>query len=385
MVKNSGAEYAQAKLAERDERHRKAGESRYLVEPNIKDGKGGLRDLQTLFWIGKYFYRVRSGDELAQKGVFTRDEYNQFLKAEDFLWAVRCHMHFLTGKAEERLHFDIQREIAERLGYTSHPGLSAVERFMKHYFLIAKDVGDLTRIFCAALEEEQAKDVPGFNRLFFGFLTAPAQARRHQRFRRRQPPHQRRRRHGVRARSGQPARLFWFADKHGLEYHPDAMQLVTRSLKLITRNLRKDAEANRLFLEILTSDRNPELNLRRMNEAGVLGRLIPEFGKIVAMMQFNMYHHYTVDEHLLRCIGILSEIERGEGAKNSSARPFADARPEEAARAALRRRCSCTTSPRAARRIIRRPAPRSRAASARIWACRRPRPRPSPGWSSSIC
>jgi [protein-PII] uridylyltransferase len=316
VVKNSGAEYAQAKLAERDERHRKAGESRYLVEPNIKDGKGGLRDLQTLFWIGKYFYRVRSGDELAQKGVFTHDEYNQFLKAEDFLWAVRCHMHFLTGKAEERLHFDIQREIAERLGYTSHPGLSAVERFMKHYFLIAKDVGDLTRIFCAALEEEQAKEVPGFNRLFFGFS--------------------RRRRklagtsdfivdnHRINVADDMVferdpvnlLRLFWFADKHGLEYHPKAMQLVTRSLKLITRNLRKDSEANRLFLDILTSDRNPELNLRRMNESGVLGKLIPDFGKIVAMMQFNMYHHYTVDEHLLRCIGILSEIERGEGAKS---------------------------------------------------------------------
>ncbi|MDP3898435.1 MAG: nucleotidyltransferase domain-containing protein, partial [Mesorhizobium sp.] len=169
VVKDTGAEYAQAKLAERDERHRKAGESRYLVEPNIKDGKGGLRDLQTLFWIAKYFYRVRTGEELIEKGVFTAEEHRQFKKAEDFLWAVRCHMHFVTGKAEERLHFDIQREIAARLGYTSHPGLSAVERFMKHYFLVAKDVGDLTRIFCAALEEEQAKHVPGFNRLFLNF------------------------------------------------------------------------------------------------------------------------------------------------------------------------------------------------------------------------
>ncbi|HMM65098.1 MAG TPA: nucleotidyltransferase domain-containing protein, partial [Mesorhizobium sp.] len=166
VVRLTGPEYVQAKLAERDARHAKAGESRYVVEPNVKDGKGGLRDLHTLFWIGKYYYRVRTGAELVEKGVFTRSEYNQFLKAEDFLWAVRCHMHFLTGKAEERLHFDIQRDIAERLGYTTHPGLSAVERFMKHYFLIAKDVGDLTRIFCAALEEEQAKHVPGFNRIF---------------------------------------------------------------------------------------------------------------------------------------------------------------------------------------------------------------------------
>ncbi len=315
VVKGTGAEYVQAKLAERDERHAKAGESRYLVEPNIKDGKGGLRDLQTLFWIGKYFYRVRSADELVDKGVFTRAEYNQFLKAEDFLWAVRCHMHFLTGKAEERLHFDIQREIAERLGYTSHPGLSAVERFMKHYFLIAKDVGDLTRIFCAALEEEQAKHVPGFNRIFLTFS--------------------RRKRklagtsdfivdnHRINIADDQVfqrdpvnmLRLFWLADKHGLEYHPDALKLLTRSLGLVDRTLRRDAEANRLFLEVLTSDRNPELNLRRMNEAGLLGKLIPDFGRIVAMMQFSMYHHYTVDEHLLRCIGVLSEIEHGDGEK----------------------------------------------------------------------
>ncbi len=312
VVRNTGAEYVQAKLAERDERHRKAGESRYLVEPNIKDGKGGLRDLHTLFWIGKYFYRVRSGEELVEKGVFTHEEYNEFRKTEDFLWAVRCHMHFLTGKAEERLHFDIQREVADRLGYTSHPGLSAVERFMKHYFLIAKEVGDLTRIFCAAVEEEQASHVSGFNRLLQSFSrkrrklagTSDFIVDNHriniadQKVFERDPVNL--------------LRLFWFADRHGLEYHPDAIKLVTRSLRLVDRTLRRNEEANRLFLDILTSDRNPELNLRRMNEAGLLGRLIPEFGKVVAMMQFNMYHHYTVDEHLLRCIGVLSEIEHGD-------------------------------------------------------------------------
>jgi len=322
VVRDTAAEYVQAKLAERDSRHSKAGESRYLVEPNVKDGKGGLRDLHTLFWIGKYHYRVRSGDELVEKGVFTRKEYLQFRKAEDFLWAVRCHMHFLTGRPEERLHFDIQREIAERLGYTKHPGLLAVERFMKHYFLNAKIVGDLTRIFCAALEEEQAKDVPGFNRIFLSFS--------------------RRRRkiagssdfvtdnHRINAADEEVfqrdpvnlLRLFWLADRHGLEYHPEALKLVTRSLRLIDRDLRRDAEANRLFLDILTSDRNPELNLRRMNEAGLLGKLIPDFNKIVAMMQFNMYHHYTVDEHLLRCVGVLSEIEQGRAA---DAHPLAHA------------------------------------------------------------
>ncbi|MER8391922.1 [protein-PII] uridylyltransferase [Mesorhizobium sp. M1340] len=315
VVRTTGPEYVQAKLAERDERHAKAGESRYLVEPNVKDGKGGLRDLQTLFWIGKYFYRVRTGEELVDKGVFTDAEYREFQKAEDFLWAVRCHMHFLTGKAEERLHFDIQRDIAERLGYTTHPGLSAVERFMKHYFLVAKDVGDLTRIFCAALEEEQAKHVPGFNRIFLTFSRRKSKLAGTADFIvdnhriniadddvfERDPVNL--------------LRLFWFADRHGLEFHPDALKLLTRSLGLVGKALRRDEEANRLFLDILTSDRNAELNLRRMNEAGLLAKLIPDFGKIVAMMQFSMYHHYTVDEHLIRCIGVLAEIERGDGEK----------------------------------------------------------------------
>ena len=274
-----------------------------------------MRYLHTLFWIGKYYYRVRTGEELVEKGVFTDEEYRQFRKAEDFLWAVRCHMHFATGKAEERLHFDIQREIAERLGYTSHPGLSAVERFMKQYFLVAKEVGDLTRIFCAALEEEQATHGPGFNRLFLNFSR-----------RRKKLPgtsdflvdNNRITIADDKVFERDPVnmmRLFWLADRHGLEYHPDALKLLTRSLNLVDRNLRRDAEGNRLFLDVLTSDRNPELNLRRMNEAGLLGRLIPDFGKIVAMMQFNMYHHYTVDEHLIRCIGVLAEIEHGDSEK----------------------------------------------------------------------
>lgn len=315
VVKDTGADYVQAKLAERDERHRKAGESRYLVEPNVKDGKGGLRDLQTLFWIGKYFYRVRTGEELIKKGVYTRKEYNKFRKAQDFLWAVRCHMHFLTGKPEERLHFDIQRDIADRLGYTAHPGLTAVERFMKHYFLVAKDVGDLTRIFCAELEEEQAKYVPGLNRIFQTFSRRKRKLAGTSDF---IVDNHRINIADEETFSRDPInliRMFHLADKHGLEFHPDAMQLATRSLKLVDNELRRNPEANRLFLEILTSERDPALNMRRMNESGVLGKFIPEFGKIVSMMQFSMYHHYTVDEHLIRCIDVFAEIERGDGEK----------------------------------------------------------------------
>ncbi|HYS49915.1 MAG TPA: nucleotidyltransferase domain-containing protein, partial [Xanthobacteraceae bacterium] len=130
IVQSSAPEFVAAKLAEREERHRRAGQSRYLVEPNVKDGKGGLRDLHTLFWIAKYVYRVRRPQELLERGVFDEQEYRLFRRCGDFLWSVRCHMHFLTGRAEERLSFDIQREIAVRLGYTEHPGLKDVERFM---------------------------------------------------------------------------------------------------------------------------------------------------------------------------------------------------------------------------------------------------------------
>ena len=313
VVKGTGQEFIVAKLAERDDRHRAQGASRYLVEPNVKDGKGGLRDLHTLFWIAKYFYRVSSREDLVKAGVFSKSELARFRKAESFLWAVRCHLHFMTGREEERLSFDLQREMAERLGYTAHPGLKDVERFMKHYFLVAKEVGDLTRIFCAALEEHHGKQAPVLNRVF-GLK-----------------PRRRRRKisnskdfivendriniadEDVFKRDPvNIIRVFYLADSHDLPLHPDAMQRIARSLKLIDSELRESEVANRLFIQTLSSRNQPEVILRQMNEAGVLGRFVPEFGKIVSLMQFNMYHHYTVDEHLIRSVGKLAEIDHGD-------------------------------------------------------------------------
>src|ERR1700722_18024639 len=169
IVAGPAHDFVAAKLAERDERLKRAGGSRYLVEPNVKDGKGGIRDLNTLFWIGKYVYRVRNVGDLVDAGLFDEREYALFRRCEQFLWAVRCHLHFISGRAEDRLSFDFQRPIAERFGYTSRFGLTEVERFMKHYFLIAKDVGDLTAIVGAALEERQAKPRAGLDR-FIGRL-----------------------------------------------------------------------------------------------------------------------------------------------------------------------------------------------------------------------
>ena len=316
IVAKTAPEFVAAKLAEREARVRRAGASRYLVEPNVKEGKGGLRDLNTLFWISKYVYRVRDARELVAAGVFSPREFALFRRCEEFLWTVRCRLHFLAGRAEERLSFDVQRPIARQLGYSTRAELIDVERFMKHYFLIAKDVGDLTAIVCAALEERQTKRTPAFGRLV-GRL--------------------RRRTRAIADAADfkvdndrvnvisddvferDPVnliRLFWIADRSNLPIHPNATRLVTQSLKRIDARLREDAEANRLFLDILTSRNAPEIALRRMNEAGVLGRFIPDFGRVVGMMQFSMYHHYTVDEHLIRAVGELSAIEAGRLAED---------------------------------------------------------------------
>jgi UTP:GlnB (protein PII) uridylyltransferase len=221
-------------------------------------------------------------------------------------------MHFYTGRPEERLSFEMQREIAQRLGYTSHPGMQDVERFMKHYFLIAKEVGDLTAILCAKLEDQETKPAPVLSRVMARLRPGRKRGRvpggedfviDNNRINLAAPD-------VFKADPVNLIRIFRLAQKNNLAFHPDAMRAATRSLGLITPKLRENPEANKLFMEILTSN-DAETVLRRMNEAGVLGRFIRAFGRIVSMMQFNMYHHYTVDEHLLRCIGILQDIERG--------------------------------------------------------------------------
>jgi len=305
VAANTAPAFIEAKLEERNERHRKLGDSRYVLEPNLKEGKGGLRDLQTLFWIAKYAYQVDRVEDLVAKGVLLEEEAQRFGKAQAFLWTARCQLHYLTGRQEDRLTFDVQAEIARRLAYTNHAGTSDVERFMKHYFLTAKDVGDLTRILCAALEHEN-KRAPRFSFLWRAFRRGEVEGFTLDAGR-------------LNVRSARQfrddpvdmIRLFHAAQAHDLDIHPNALRAITRALSAIGPKLREDAEANRLFLEILTSRKDPELALRRMNEAGVLGRFLPDFGRIVGMMQFDMYHHFTVDEHTLFTLGFLHRIETG--------------------------------------------------------------------------
>jgi [protein-PII] uridylyltransferase len=312
VVEGTAPAFTEAKLQERETRVRRAGTSRYLVEPNVKDGKGGLRDLNTLFWIAKYAYRVNDARELVAAGLFDRKELLMFQRSEEFLWRVRCWMHFITGRAEERLSFDLQRQVAAAIGYAGRSGQAPVERFMKAYFLVAKDVGDLTAIVCAALEARQQKPRASLSRLLGSFakrkrvraLGHPDFTLKSQRLNVVDPD-------AFRRDPVNLLRLYEIASRDDLAIHPEASRLVTQSLRLVTPQLRNDPEANRIFLEILTARRSPEAVLRRMNESGLLGKFVPDFGRVVAMMQFNMYHHYTVDEHLIRSIGVLAEIDAG--------------------------------------------------------------------------
>ncbi|MFN3076571.1 MAG: [protein-PII] uridylyltransferase, partial [Alphaproteobacteria bacterium] len=304
VVRGTGNEFVETKLGERDARHERLGDTRYVLEPNIKEGKGGLRDLHTLFWILRYLYGVSDADQLVTLGVLPQDAASKFLKAQNFLWTTRCHLHYLTGRPEERLTFDVQQEIGRRMGYTDHAGSRGVERFMKHYFLIAKDVGDLTRIICAVLEEQHRRKP----RLSFSLLS----------FRKRQID-------GFDVKSGrlevltpdafarEPIKLiqlFHTSHVHEIDIHPSTLGLVTQNLNRISR-LREDPEANRLFLEILTSRKSQEVTLRLLNESGVFGRFLPDFGRVVAQMQYDMYHVYTTDEHTIRAIGVLHQMEGG--------------------------------------------------------------------------
>ncbi|MBT3991219.1 MAG: [protein-PII] uridylyltransferase [Rhodospirillaceae bacterium] len=304
VVAGSGPNFVEAKLQERDDRHERMGDTRYVVEPNVKEGKGGLRDLQTLYWLARYLYGVEEVEELVPLKVFTKQDVSRYRKACDFLWTVRCHIHYLTNRAEERVSFDVQKAVGEKMEYNDRPGSSGVERFMKHYFLMAKDVGDLTRVLCAVLEDQQKKRtffrLPGLRRRakMDGFVD----------------DHGRIMVEGKRGFRDDPIkmiRVFYEAQKHDLDIHPEALRRISRNLKLIDKDIRDDPDANRMFIEILTSKKDPEIALRRMNEADVLGKFIPDFGRVVAQMQYDMYHTYTVDEHTIRAIGILSRVEDG--------------------------------------------------------------------------
>lgn len=304
IVEVTAEEFVERKLAEREDRHKRFGDSRFLLEPNIKEGKGGLRDLHTIHWLARYVYGVREVRELVERGLLEPEEYTVYEKARALYAPLRAHLHLAAGKAEERLTFDRQQALSRRMGFTGRSPNQAVERLMRRYFLAAAGVGSLTRILCALLEDEH-KRTPrqplalrmqqGWKLGGFVLEGERLSVKNEDEFTR------------------DPSRmlaLFAAAQAEGLDIHPHALRLLARALPAASQ-LSEDSRANTAFLDILCSPRGSEQTLRRMNEIGLLGRFIPEFGRIVGQMQFNMYHIYTVDEHIIVALGILHNIEHG--------------------------------------------------------------------------
>ena len=306
VLTKGGDEFLAAKMSERTDRHTQMGKSRYVLEPNIKDGKGGLRDLHTLYWIARYLYPIHEIEDLVSQGVLKQDEKKLFEKSNKFLWTVRFHLHYLASRKEDRLTFDQQAPVADLMQFGSRRNATGAERFMKYYYRVAKDVGNLTRTFCSALEVEyrNATRKTGFKSfrkysVVSGFQISNGRLDVANDFEFERSPIK-------------ILELFQEAQKNGLDIHPNALRLLGRSLKRVDAELRANDRANKIFFEVLTSTMEPAIALRRMNESGVLGKFILDFGRVVAQMQHDMYHVYTVDEHTIFAIGILWSLERGE-------------------------------------------------------------------------
>ena len=298
-------DFVESKLKESETRHKRFGESRYVVEPNVKDGKGGLRDLHTLIWILKFAYKVDTISKLINVGALTKEEAVPFAEAQRFLLSVRCHLHYRANREDDRLAMDAQLEIAKSMNFKNTITHKDVERFMKRYFLATKTVGNLTRIFCAAIETEfnkplrmsflsfkKRKNITPF-RLEVGRLFSYE-------------------REILTENPINIIKLFYISHINNIDIHPKTLRQITSLRKSINLKVRQNVEANKMFLNILTSDKDPTRTLRLMNEANILGQFIPEFQKIVGLMQFDMYHSYTVDEHTIFTISNLHYLRSGK-------------------------------------------------------------------------
>lgn len=289
-----GRDFVESKLEERSARYRRMGLSKYMLEPNVKESRGGLRDMHLLFWLAKYLFGITQMPDLIDLGILSPVACHKFLKAHRFLATVRCHLHILAGRAGDILTFDAQAKIAEQMGYDNRTGQSAAERFMKHYYLISKTVGELSNQITVAIKDALSGEprltfLPEDN---FYLINDRIAFKNHLHF------------------NETPLVLlqaFDLKQRLHLSINPQTLQLITDNAKQI-RRVRKTPEARKLFFDILLSD-NPETALRLMTECGVLGLLIPEFQNIVAQVQFDMYHVYTTDEHTFKAIGYLSETD----------------------------------------------------------------------------
>jgi [protein-PII] uridylyltransferase len=315
VCKESGAaEYIAAKQAERAVRHRRYGDSPFVVEPNVKEGRGGLRDLQTLYWIARYVFDTQTMGELADLGgILTQMEARHGRRAWEFLWTVRFHLHYVAGRAEERLTFDLQPIVGARMGYTRHGRQDGVERFMRHYFLTAREIARLTRILEPAILRS-ALGPPALEAetdaalLSAGFVLAEGKL---------MPISGR----DFDVEPIQMLRILQVARDRNLELHPLALRSFIQNERRAI-SLRSDLKAATIFMDLLCGkepDRHKGTQqpdgarwLSILNETGFFGRYMPDWARIVGKMQFDTYHIFTVDEHTIEAVKVLNTLERGD-------------------------------------------------------------------------
>ena len=281
-------DFFDAKVREQAERHLKANDTAYNLEPNVKTGPGGLRDIQTIAWVAKRHFGCESFDELSRLGFLSAAELRRLKQARAFLWKVRFGLHVLTGRREDRLLFDHQIRLAQTFGYEDASYTLAVEQFMQRYYRTVKDVSLLNELLLQLFRE--------------AILTEN------------EPPRPLNARFQVRCGSLETVSEDVFARSPSallelfvlLQQNPQikgvrasSMRSVARSLWLIDEEFRQNPRHHRLFLEIVRSPVGVTHELRRMNTYGVLGRYIPAFGRIVGRMQYDLFHAYTVDAHTL--------------------------------------------------------------------------------------
>ncbi len=314
ITRGKGRAYISAKLEERDNRHAQDGNSRYVIEPNIKEGKGGLRDLHVLYWITRFLDRdgkitdPQRAQDYTNMGLFDERAAKRFRRAADFLWRTRHHLHWMAGRPTEQLSFDMQVRLAPKMGHDVKEVEVAVERFMREYFTNAREVGALTRIACAKLEAEKAIRLP---KSLDAFLPGSRRNLKnkdlfidHGRLNFANPM-------TIREKPSQILQLFETAGRRNIDIHPDAFSDIDFRRNLIDRDFRHNPEHSEIFQKTLLGAKAPYATLKTMNEAGVLGRYLSEFGGIVARTQFNMHHAYTVDEHTLRLIDNYDNLAKG--------------------------------------------------------------------------
>ena len=314
ISRGKGRAYISAKLEERDLRHTHEGNSRYVIEPNIKEGKGGLRDLHVLYWITRYLDRdgqitdPQHVGDYTKLGLFDDRAAQRFRRAADFLWRTRHHLHWTAGRPTEQLSFDMQVRLAPKMGHAIEEVEIAVERFMREYFTNAREVGALTRIACAKLEAENAillpksldKFLPGSRRN----LKNEDFVIDHGRLSFADPL-------SIREKPSLILQLFETAGRRNIDIHPDAFSEIDFRRNLIDQEFRRNPEHSKIFQKTLLGAKAPYATLKTMNEAGVLGRYLSEFGGIVSRTQFNMHHAFTVDEHTLRLIDNYDDLAKG--------------------------------------------------------------------------